>query len=444
MASTERPPTGRDARRDCDPVMPEVDWLTGLASRAAFVRQVTQSDRDRDPFTVAIIKISDFAELNRQLDYDAGDALLRRIGRTLANQTSVNTIAARLGGAEFGLLAVDIEPVEAARLIGPMAAELRGVITDWTALEAEEAGVPLVEPGLAIGVSSGSSERVWIEAATAAEVAVQEGAHHGLSPVVEYTTNDQRIIRFERQRKADNELVMAISAGRLETISRGIQIARRTDDTDEAQDWTWLRLQAASADIGTIDTAIVGSTTGRRVERWLIEEAVKLIGRATTSLRVTVPISSEAAAGHGLAHILFPIVERYRIPPSRLVFEIDERAISEAGGAHYLIEQLDDLGSSVVIAGCEGGWTTWEVVEAAPVAYLKPAERLVRRAGSGDERAARALATLAANTEDADVELIAPGETDIDGAGLAELGFGYLEEAEQRSIDAAIPSNSFD
>ena len=112
--------------------MPEMDWLTGLASRGAFARQVSQADRDQDPFALAVVAVEGFDEINRQVSHEAGDDLLRTIGQALAQLTSVNTLAARLEGTKFGLIGLHVSDEEAQRWARPAAAAAKTAISDWT------------------------------------------------------------------------------------------------------------------------------------------------------------------------------------------------------------------------------------------------------------------------------------------------------------------------
>lgn len=408
-----------------DTTMPEVDWLTGLSSRLAFARQVTQADRDRDQFSVAIISVDDFAEVNRQLGHQIGDDLLRAIGRVLAMQTSVNTMAARLDGTQFGLLGLQIPHAEVQQWLRPIVSAARSAVEGWTADQVHFTGDCPVEPDLLIGTASGFSGDVWDNAAAAVEIASTDPNGRQLA---HYDIEDPRFIALERRTKLTDRIAGALSSGglslaadRVETINGG------------AADSEWLRLAAflepsdGSGLDGVIETAELPSGLGRRIERWLIERSGGLIRSATGQARFTVPMGSEATAGRAFAERLFPLLEQHRIPPRRVLFEVAESTLIEAGMRGWeFARQVDSVGAGVVLTECAGGWATWKAMDGLSVAYLRPEPELVMQASNGNQSARRILSAMARNADDADRELIAPS-LGIAGAILEDLGFTYSE-----------------
>jgi len=87
------------------------DHLTGLANRRRFERQlerevgrVMRFDR---PFSLLMIDIDNFKNLNDTFGHDAGDDAIRRISRVLREGTRGIDLAARIGGEEFAVLLVE-------------------------------------------------------------------------------------------------------------------------------------------------------------------------------------------------------------------------------------------------------------------------------------------------------------------------------------------------
>ena len=88
------------------------DELTRLPNRRLFDDRLQNAlDRAaRDGHRVAIfnLDLDGFKHINDTLGHDAGDMLLKGIGRNLENATRRTDTLARLGGDEFSLIAVDI------------------------------------------------------------------------------------------------------------------------------------------------------------------------------------------------------------------------------------------------------------------------------------------------------------------------------------------------
>jgi len=87
------------------------DHLTGLANRRRFERQlereVARMQRFAHPFSLLMIDIDSFKNLNDTFGHDAGDEAIRRLSRVLREGTRGIDLAARIGGEEFGVLLVE-------------------------------------------------------------------------------------------------------------------------------------------------------------------------------------------------------------------------------------------------------------------------------------------------------------------------------------------------
>jgi two-component system, cell cycle response regulator len=87
------------------------DHLTGLANRRRFERQlereVARVQRFERPFTLLMIDIDSFKNVNDSFGHDAGDEAIRRIAKVLSEGTRGIDLAARIGGEEFAVLLVE-------------------------------------------------------------------------------------------------------------------------------------------------------------------------------------------------------------------------------------------------------------------------------------------------------------------------------------------------
>jgi diguanylate cyclase (GGDEF)-like protein len=87
------------------------DHLTGLANRRRFERQLEREvgrvQRFERPFTLLMIDIDSFKNLNDSFGHDAGDEAIRRISKVLREGTRGIDLAARIGGEEFAVLLVE-------------------------------------------------------------------------------------------------------------------------------------------------------------------------------------------------------------------------------------------------------------------------------------------------------------------------------------------------
>jgi diguanylate cyclase (GGDEF)-like protein len=81
------------------------DELSGLGNRRAFLEAVEQRIADgRGRFSVVLLDLDRFKEVNDSLGHSAGDSLLREVGVRLKAQMRPGDVSARLGGDEFAVL----------------------------------------------------------------------------------------------------------------------------------------------------------------------------------------------------------------------------------------------------------------------------------------------------------------------------------------------------
>jgi diguanylate cyclase (GGDEF)-like protein len=84
------------------------DHLTGLANRRHFERQLerelARTARYTRPFSVLMLDIDQFKEVNDTFGHEAGDEAIRRLAKTLREGIRGIDMAARLGGDEFAII----------------------------------------------------------------------------------------------------------------------------------------------------------------------------------------------------------------------------------------------------------------------------------------------------------------------------------------------------
>jgi diguanylate cyclase (GGDEF)-like protein len=84
------------------------DPLTSLRNRRAFDERLPaaleQARRYNRPLSLAIIDVDHFKSINDSFGHDAGDEILRGIGKIIASKTRQADYAARIGGEEFAVV----------------------------------------------------------------------------------------------------------------------------------------------------------------------------------------------------------------------------------------------------------------------------------------------------------------------------------------------------
>lgn len=83
----------------------QTDGLTGLLNRRAFeellTREVSRSSHQRIPFSLLLMDIDRFKQVNDVWGHQAGDEVIRRVSRALREGTRPGDAVSRFGGEEF-------------------------------------------------------------------------------------------------------------------------------------------------------------------------------------------------------------------------------------------------------------------------------------------------------------------------------------------------------
>ena len=125
------------------------DSLTGLPNRQLFFDRLEQTvvsaARGNESFTVLMMDLDLFKDVNDQLGHEAGDRLLEQVGERLAHVVRQSDTVARLGGDEFAAILSTARSVEGAIIV---ADKLSEVIAEPVPI-----GDQLVTVGLSTGIA---------------------------------------------------------------------------------------------------------------------------------------------------------------------------------------------------------------------------------------------------------------------------------------------------
>ena len=133
----------------------DVDPLTGAAHRRQFEQaldvELRHAMRTGEAFAVLRLDVDGFADINTAYGAEAGDTVLREVGRRLRAQVRLGDLLARLGADDFGIVMRHGGEAEAAMLAERITTAVREPVDlgDDTAR---------VSPGISVGVAVYSDE----------------------------------------------------------------------------------------------------------------------------------------------------------------------------------------------------------------------------------------------------------------------------------------------
>jgi diguanylate cyclase (GGDEF)-like protein len=109
--------------------MKNQDPLTGLPNRRAFTDSFylaqARADREKTPFSIVLLDIDNFKNVNDTFGHDVGDHVLTNISNNLAHFFRKNDVIARWGGEEFILILENTSELQAQFIIGSFLEDLQ-------------------------------------------------------------------------------------------------------------------------------------------------------------------------------------------------------------------------------------------------------------------------------------------------------------------------------
>lgn len=124
------------------------DALTGLANRAALIRQLERQLEGRNtyqPSALLLMDLDRFKPVNDQYGHAAGDAVLKGIALTLVSCVRGGDLVARLGGDEFAILLRECTTEVALRVAASMCESVKNQKVTWHGSD--------LEVGISVGVA---------------------------------------------------------------------------------------------------------------------------------------------------------------------------------------------------------------------------------------------------------------------------------------------------
>ena len=163
------------------------DPLTGLFNRRyleeMLVRELHRARRRNSPLCLTMLDLDNFKRFNDSHGHDAGDALLRELGRLMRAKLRKSDILCRYGGEEFVIVLPDSSVVDAEQRIDQIRAQLKEV-------QIQHGGEFLAAPTLSAGIAQADEHNFDPgELLRAADKALYSAKNAGRDRVIRYGAN---------------------------------------------------------------------------------------------------------------------------------------------------------------------------------------------------------------------------------------------------------------
>jgi diguanylate cyclase (GGDEF)-like protein len=367
------------------------DMLTGLANRAAFAQKIDEAAaRQRrwgEPFSVLLLDLDRFKNVNDTLGHPAGDALLREVALRLKGSLRDTDVLGRLGGDEFAIIqAGETDQREAA---SAFADRLVGLIAQPFMIDGNEVNIG-TSIGIALAPGHASNSDELLKRADLALYRAKSGGRNTyqfFSPEMNEAASTRRAL--------ETKLRHAIQNNELKLYYQPI-VDSKTCKICTAE--ALIRWESPIKGMILPDEFIpLAEETGliTQIGEWVLNTACAEAAKWPANIRVAVNLSPVQLRKANFADVVMHALAQSGLPPKRLELEITETALIESG-MEFLpaLQQFKRLGVAIALDDFGTGYSSLGQLTMFPFDRIKIDKTFIQNITKRAECAAIISATL--------------------------------------------------
>jgi diguanylate cyclase (GGDEF)-like protein len=392
------------------------DGLTGFLNRQAFRQRIDEriaSQQGDEALTVAMLDILRFRDFNASMGHQAGNELLREVGRRVQALTHSATDCARIGADQYAMVLAqsDLQVLQRlSRLIDDLRA---GIAVDQAQVSLD----------LRIGIAQWRYRVSADDLLRQAGVALVEAKSRSDGPVLFQPSHEAEL---NRRVTLVTELRRAIAGDQL-TLAYQPLVSLSTREAvmfEALVRWTHPTLGEISP--GEFVPLAERAGVIGELSRWVMSAAIRQMGvwqRHGLEISVAVNLSAADMSDATLPMRALSLLQEHHVPPPQLLLEVTESTImQDAALAAQLMQQLRVAGLRFAVDDFGTGYSTLASLHNLPVDELKIDRAFVTHLdrNTANQAIIRAVTELAHSMG---LKVVAEGiETPEVWAALARLG----------------------
>lgn len=395
-----------------------LDALTGLANRRWFFAELTkQHERAQTTggaFAIGIIDLDGFKPVNDTYGHMTGDRVLTEAAQRLKEACGDDIILARLGGDEFGFIVSGNPTRDELRWLG---AAISDVIRLPYAVGSSQALL-----GSSIGVAgypqSANDPQALFERA---DYALYHAKRHQRGQMVIFSTEHEEQIRShsvieQALQNADLDAELSMVFQPIVDITTG-----RVRAFEALARWQSPTLGNVSPDRFIPVAERAGHVRG--VTKTLLKKALAALAQWPADIRMSFNLSAHDLSDSETVVQIIAIINRSRVDPKRIDFEITETAVAhDFKQAVAAVQTLKALGAGISLDDFGTGYSSLSHVHRLPLDKIKVDRSFITDIGSNPV-SLKIVKSLTALCADMGLDCIIEGvETAAQLATLRDLG----------------------
>jgi len=350
------------------------DPLTGLHNRRYFNEmleyEVGRSERHNHEFTVLMLDLDDFKDVNDTYGHPCGDNTLKRVAQTLQVVMRKGDLATRIGGDEFAILLTETGREGAMVVAEKLRTELREI-----SFESADGKTFHITTSIGLITFPGDAQNVS-DLMTGVDIGLYRAKEMGKDGVATLESAQDHIRIGRNTRDHAEKLRDALKDERI------IPYYQPIFDCRSGKIWAYETLARLTEPNGeTLSAGMFIETIekyglGRELDRAIIRQALAAMrGRMDEGEeppRLFINLSAQEIQGRGILGFAEQLCIEMSIPPSAIVFEILERdAIGDMTNMRKFLSNLREKGFSFALDDFGSGYNSFHYLRELHFDYVK-------------------------------------------------------------------------
>src|SRR5579872_2031753 len=403
----------------------QTDILTGLPNRAFFLDQLKQAGTDqqqhlRGVFSVLMLDLDRFKNVNDSLGHAAGDALLRQVAGRLQSALREDDVLARLGGDEFAIIQAGHHDQRTNAM--DLASRLSRLIAEPFDLPGHQ-----VEIGTSIGIAlapeHGDDREQLLKKA---DLALYRSKSAGRDCFTVY--DEAMSAELEARNTLEGDLRDAIARCQFEVHYQpyfDVESGRRRGAE------ALIRWRHPERGLIPPDQFIpLAEETGLIVAlgEWIIRQACDDATLWPADTKVSINLSPVQFKQAELFEVIVTALDKTGLPPERLEIEITESVLLERAAENLaFMERLNMIGVSLALDDFGTGYSSLSCLTTFPFNKIKIDKSFMGNL-SAHYKSAAIISSVVTLARGLDMSVTAEGvETAEQLEGLKTLGVNFAQ-----------------
>ena len=344
------------------------DLLTGLANRALFLENIRDAGdqlRQRgEAFTVFMLDLDRFKDVNDSLGHHTGDLLLKEAARRLRSALRETDTLARLGGDEFAIIQASEDDQREAAIA--LAIRIIDSLNEPFEFDGHKLSIG-TSIGIALAPEDGTEPD---ELMKKSDMALYRAKADGRNIYAFF--DPAMTAQADARHHLENDLRRAIAGNELELHYQPVIDVKtlRLCEVEALVRWR----HPKKGLISPLDFIPLAEDTGLIIPlgEWVLQQACKDAMTWPPHVKVAVNLSPGQFKKGNLLDVILCVLVESGLPPRRLELEITESVLFENEGRNVtMMHQLKNLGISIALDDFGTGYSSLSYLTMFPFDKIK-------------------------------------------------------------------------